>query len=55
MPRPQCSLKTILWLMLVIAAFFAGARWQQQRMTADGWVNIEAAMREALEKANSRH
>lgn len=24
MPRPQFSIRTLLWLMLVVAAFFAG-------------------------------
>lgn len=31
MPRPQFNLKTLLWLTLVVAAFFAGATWQRQR------------------------
>lgn len=34
MPRPQFTLKTMLWLTLVVAAFFAGAgfeRWYRTR------------------------
>jgi hypothetical protein len=34
MRRPQFSLKTLLWLMAVVAAFFAGSAWQWQRITA---------------------
>ncbi len=29
MPR-QFSLKTLLWLMAVVGAFFAGAEWQRR-------------------------
>jgi hypothetical protein len=29
MPRPQFTLKTLLWLMAVVAAFCAGAAWQR--------------------------
>jgi hypothetical protein len=51
MPRPQFSLKTLLWLMALVAAFFAGAEWRRQRMEADIWnISLERAMREALEK-----
>lgn len=31
MPRPQFSLKTMLWLMLVAAAFFGGIRFERER------------------------
>jgi hypothetical protein len=31
MRRPQFSLKTLLWLMVVVAAFFAGAAWSERR------------------------
>jgi hypothetical protein len=31
MPRPQFSLKTLLWLMAVVAAFLAGAAWSERR------------------------
>jgi hypothetical protein len=31
MRRPQFSLKTLLWLMAVVAAFCAGAVWQRER------------------------
>jgi hypothetical protein len=30
MPRPQFTLKTLLWLMAVVAAFFAGAAWSER-------------------------
>lgn len=29
MPRPQFSLKTLLWLMALVSMFFAGAEWQR--------------------------
>jgi hypothetical protein len=29
MPRPQFTLKTLLWLMAVVAAFCGGAAWQR--------------------------
>jgi hypothetical protein len=40
MRRPQFSLKTLLWLMAVVAAFVAGIAWQRtsdnrQQMNAD--------------------
>ncbi len=28
---PQFSLKTMLWAMAPVAAFFAGAKWQERR------------------------
>jgi hypothetical protein len=31
MRRPQFSLKSLLWLMVVIVAFLGGAAWQRQR------------------------
>jgi hypothetical protein len=30
MPRPQLSLKTLLWLMAVAAALFVGAEWNRR-------------------------
>jgi hypothetical protein len=30
--RPQFTLKTLLWLMAVVAAFFAGAAWQHRQL-----------------------
>jgi hypothetical protein len=30
MPRPQFSLKTLLWLMVCVGCFFAGKEWQRQ-------------------------
>lgn len=32
MRRPQFSLKTLLWLMAVVAAFCGGASWQRYRL-----------------------
>ena len=32
MPRPQFTLKTLLWLMAVAAAFFAGSSWAERRL-----------------------
>ena len=29
MPRPQFSIRTLLWLTLVVAAFLGGAAWQR--------------------------
>jgi hypothetical protein len=29
MPRLQLSLKTLLWLMALVASFFAGSAWQR--------------------------
>jgi hypothetical protein len=29
MPRPQFSLKSMLWLMAVVAAFCGGVEWQR--------------------------
>jgi hypothetical protein len=31
MPRPQFSLKSLLWLMVVVAAFFAGIQFERDR------------------------
>jgi hypothetical protein len=36
-PRPKFSLKTLLWLMAVVAAFLAGEFWQKRTMIAHGW------------------
>lgn len=45
MSRPQFSLKTLLWLMVVVAAFLGGAAWQKRRMTGEvksiGWQHTE--------------
>jgi hypothetical protein len=32
MRRPQFSLKTLLWLVVVVAAFFGGSEWQKLAM-----------------------
>jgi hypothetical protein len=31
MPRPQLSLRTLLWSMVVAAAFFAGIQFERER------------------------
>ena len=31
MRRPQFTLKSLLWLMAVVAAFFGGAEWARHR------------------------
>lgn len=31
MPRRQFSMRTLLWLTVVVAAFFGGSAWQQRR------------------------
>ena len=36
MRRPQLTLKTMLWLMALVGAFFAGAAWQRPRRLP-GW------------------
>ena len=33
MHRPQFSLKTLLWLMVVVAAFLAGIQFERQTLT----------------------
>jgi hypothetical protein len=35
MRRPQFSIKTLLWLMAVVAAFVGGAGWQRRQYQAD--------------------
>lgn len=35
MPRPQFTLKTLLWLMVVVASFCGGAAWQRRRYMAE--------------------
>ena len=41
MSRPQFSLKTLLWLMALVAAFFGGVRLGRQRQRLE---DIEAAI-----------
>jgi hypothetical protein len=40
MPRPQFTLKTMLWLTALVAAFFAGAIWEHQRENARWTVEV---------------
>lgn len=35
MPRPQFTLKTLLWLMLCVGCFFAGARWNDHQWSRE--------------------
>jgi hypothetical protein len=46
MRRPQFTLKTLLWLMAVVAAFFAGGRWAERR-----WETREMEMFDAMKRA----
>jgi hypothetical protein len=46
MPRPQLTLKTLLWLIVVVGAFFAGAEWAKRR-----WAEREASLRLELQEA----
>jgi len=44
MPRPQFSLKTLLWLTLVVAAFLGGIACGEKlarRQYAEGWLELE--------------
>lgn len=36
MPRPQFTLKTLLWLVLAVAAFFAGMKFDRQLLNWQG-------------------
>ena len=36
MPRPQFSIRTLLWLTLVVAAFLGGMAWQKHREESFG-------------------
>lgn len=57
MPRPQFRLKTLLWLMVVVGAFFAGGRWEQYRYERElkSWdLDLEQAMHEALDESGRR-
>lgn len=42
MPRPQVTLKTLLWLTALVAAFFAGRAWKEREFTKErrDWVNL---------------
>jgi hypothetical protein len=35
MRRPRFSLKTMLWLIAVVAAFFAGRAWKEREFTIE--------------------
>jgi hypothetical protein len=45
MPRPQFSLKTLLWLMLVVAAFVGGIRFERERRRREDQAAAEAGQR----------
>ena len=55
MRRPQFTLRTLLWLMAVVAAFCGGAAWQKRRMDLDIASRVEQAMQETIEKAGQGH
>jgi hypothetical protein len=46
MLRPQFSLKTLLWLMVVVAAFLADAAWQHHALV--DWARDVEAVNEGL-------
>jgi hypothetical protein len=48
MPRPQFTLKTLLWLMAVVAAFMGGAVWQRHQHASEKrqWEQELRAMQE---------
>ncbi len=51
MPRPQFSIRTLLWLTLVVAAFLGGIAYGKRlarQEYAEGWLELEE-MREAIE------
>ena len=61
MPRPQFSLKSLLWLMAVVAAFFGGLAighqntWQYrviQALMKDNAALVEALENNDIEKPN---
>lgn len=35
MRRPQFRLKTLLWLMVCVACFFAGSQWMKRRLDVE--------------------
>ena len=47
MPRPQFSLKTLLWSMVVVAAFFGGAAWQRRQYAIDREDWLDMTLRQA--------
>lgn len=42
MPRPQFTVKTLLWLTALVAAFFVGRAWKEREFTIErhDWVNL---------------
>jgi hypothetical protein len=49
MARPQFSIKTMLWLMAVVAAFLGGAEWARR-----GWEQEKAGLLTELRLAADR-
>lgn len=45
MPRPRFSLRTLLWLVALVAAFFGGAEWGKRRQATN-----EAVLRLNVER-----
>ena len=54
MPRPQFSIRTLLWLTLVVAAFFAGTVSQKPKLKAEITDLVERALREAAVKSGQQ-
>lgn len=44
MSRTQFSLRSLLWLTALVAAFFGGAAWQRQWMIRHGWFEAVEAV-----------
>ena len=62
MPRAQFSLKTLLWVMVVVAAFFGGAKWGRRDLENaylaqfEAWVRADSKARELQRELNElRH
>jgi hypothetical protein len=61
MRRPQFTLKTWLWLMVVVACFFAGAEWGRRQLAHELDVKDEQldeyrwAVRRLTGKQKPRH
>jgi hypothetical protein len=53
MPRPQFALKTLLWLMAVVAAFCAGERLGRERQRREDVGAAEAGMHAAIARAEA--
>lgn len=54
MPRPQFSVRTLLWLTLVVAAFLGGIAFEKERARREGEEFSERIAREILESQTQR-